>query len=66
MARPPAPPRESITTRVLVGLVLLVVAWFVIRVVLGTVFALIRAALFVALFAVIAWVVLVGPPGRDE
>ena len=29
---------------------------------LGTVFALIRTALFVGLFAVVAWVVLVGPP----
>ncbi|HEX6570118.1 MAG TPA: hypothetical protein VF015_13160 [Acidimicrobiales bacterium] len=63
---PPAPPRESLTTRVLVGIVLLVVAWFVIRVMLGMVYSIVRSLLFIALFAVVAWIVLVGPPGRHD
>ena len=62
----PAEPRDSLATRVVVGLVLLVLAWIVLRLVLGFVYSLIRSALFIALFAVVAWVVLVGPPGRRE
>jgi hypothetical protein len=46
MARP-APPRQSILSRLLIGVI-------------------IRAALFLALFAVVAWVVLVGRPGRPD
>ncbi|HET9612052.1 MAG TPA: hypothetical protein VFP06_20725 [Acidimicrobiales bacterium] len=62
----PAPPGESFTTRLVIGIVLLVVAWIVIRVVLGTIYSIIRAVLFIALFAVVAWIVLVGPPGRHD
>ena len=62
----PAPPRDRFATRVVVGLVLLVVAWLVLRVVLGFVYSIIRSLLFVALFAVVAWIVLVGPPGRHD
>jgi hypothetical protein len=66
MSRLPAPPRSSLGTRVVVGIVALVVLWIVVRVVLGMVYSLIRAALFIALFAIVAWVVLVGPPGRRD
>lgn len=62
----PAPPGESFTTRLVIGIVLLVVAWIVIRVVLGTIYSIIRALLFIALFGVVAWIVLVGPPGRHD
>lgn len=65
MAGPAAPP-ESFATRVVVGLVILVIVWIVLRSVLGFVYALIRAALFVGLFAVVAWIVLVGPPSHRE
>jgi hypothetical protein len=50
--------------RVAVIAVILFVAWLVVQVLLGWVFAFVRTLLFVALFAVIAWVVLVGR-GRD-
>jgi hypothetical protein len=66
MSRQPAAPRGSLTTRLLVGLVLLIVAWIVIRIALGMVYSIIRSVLFVALFAVVAWIVLVGPPGRRD
>jgi hypothetical protein len=66
MPPPPAPTRQSLTTRVVVGLVMLVVAWIVIRALLGMVYSIIRSALFVALFLVVAWIVLVGPPGRRD
>lgn len=62
----PAAPRESFTTRLVVGIVLLIVAWIVIRALLGMVYAIIRALLFIALFAIVAWIVLVGPPGRRD
>jgi hypothetical protein len=62
----PAPPRSSLSTRVVVGLVVLIVVWFLIRIALGMVYSVIRGALFVALFAIVAWVVLVGPPGRRD
>jgi hypothetical protein len=65
-ARPPAPPRQSIGTRVVVGLVVLFVAWIVVRMMLGFVYSIVRSLLFVALFLVVAWIVLVGPPGRRE
>ncbi|MBN2624588.1 MAG: hypothetical protein JXA83_14515 [Acidimicrobiales bacterium] len=62
----PAAPQGSLTTRVVVGIVLLVVAWIVIRALLGMVYSLIRSLLFIALFVVVAWIVLVGPPSRRE
>jgi len=51
-----------------VGLVLLAVliVWFLVSSVLGFVFSLIRMLLFVALFAVVAWFVLIGLPDRDD
>ncbi len=66
MSRQPAAPRGSLSTRLLVGLVLLIVAWIVIRIALGMVYSIIRSVLFIALFAVVAWIVLVGPPGRRD
>jgi hypothetical protein len=56
-------PKSSGTgTRVVVGIVALVVLWLVLKMLMGAVFAFIRMALFLALFAVVAWVVLIGPP----
>ena len=40
--------------------------WFVVSSVLGFVFSLIRMLLFVALFAIVAWFVLIGPPDRHD
>ena len=68
MAGPPkSRSSERILTRVLLGLLVLVVAWVVLQWVLGALFALLRIALLLVLFGVVAWVVLVGPPGmRDD
>ncbi|HET6834193.1 MAG TPA: hypothetical protein VFH30_10005 [Acidimicrobiales bacterium] len=51
-----------------VGLVLLgvLIVWLVVSSVLGFVFSLIRMLLFVALFAIVAWFVLIGPPDRHD
>jgi uncharacterized membrane protein len=51
-----------------VGLVLLAVliVWFLVSSVLGFVFSLIRMLLFVALFAIVAWFVLIGPPDSND
>jgi hypothetical protein len=62
MARDIERPSGGLATRVVVGAVALFIVWIVVRMVLGTVFAFIRTGLFVALFLVVAWVVLVGPP----
>lgn len=49
-----------------VALVVIVLAWLVVQLFLGFVFSLIRMALFLALFGVVAWFVLIGPPDRRE
>jgi hypothetical protein len=55
----PAPPREGgIIVRLVVGLVLLFLAWVVLKMVLGVFFSLVRAVLFLGLVAIVAWVVL--------
>jgi uncharacterized membrane protein len=50
------------------GLVLLgvLIVWLILSAVLGFVFSLIRMLLFVALFAIVAWFVLIGPPDRHD
>ena len=51
-----------------VGLVLLglLIVWLIVSSVLGFVFSVIRMLLFVALFAIVAWFVLIGPPDRRD
>ena len=51
-----------------VGLVLLAVliVWLLVSSVLGFVYSLIRMLLLVALFAIVAWFVLIGPPDRHD
>jgi hypothetical protein len=49
----------------IVALAVLVV-WFLVSAVLGLVFSLIRTLVFIALFAIVAWFVLIGPPDRHE
>jgi hypothetical protein len=51
-----------------VGLVLLgmLIVWFLVSSILGFVFSLIRMLLLVALFAIVAWFVLIGPPDRRD
>ncbi len=66
MARQVEPPRGGIASRILLGIVVLAVVWIVLQFVLGMVFAVIRAALLVVLFGIVAWVVLVGPPGGRD
>jgi hypothetical protein len=65
MAEPTSGSSELLT-RLGVGVVVVVVALLLFQFVLGWIFSLIRIALVVALLAVVAWLVLVGPPGTDE
>ena len=62
MAGQVEPKSGGVGTRVVVGIVALVVLWLVLRLVLGAVFAFIRMGLFIVLFGIVAWVVLIGPP----
>lgn len=62
MAGQVEPRSRGVGTRIVVGIVALIAVWLVLRLVLGAVFAIIRTAVFVVLFAIVAWVVLVGPP----
>jgi hypothetical protein len=55
----PAPPREGgIIIRLVVGVVLLFLAWVVLKMVLGLFFSVVRTVLFLGLIAVVVWVVL--------
>jgi uncharacterized membrane protein len=51
-----------------IGLVVLavLVVWFVVSALVGVVFSLIRTLLFIALFAIVAWFALIGPPDRHD
>jgi hypothetical protein len=66
MARPVEPRGGWLTSRIVLGILVLVVIWIVVQSVLGMVFAVVRGALLIALFGVVAWVVLVGPPGGRD
>jgi hypothetical protein len=66
MAGPASRTSERFLTRILLGLLVLLVAWFVLQIVLGWLFALLRIALLLALFGIVAWFVLIGPPGMDD
>ena len=63
MAQPVGPRESSIITRLAVGVLVVVALWLVLGVVLGFVFSIVRTLLFLGLFALVAWIVLVGPPG---
>jgi hypothetical protein len=52
--------------RVALVLLAVLVVWFLVSSVLGFVFSLIRMLLLVALFAIVAWFVLIGPPDRRD
>jgi hypothetical protein len=52
--------------RVAVVVLAVLVVWFFVSAVMGFVFSLIRTLLFIALFAIVAWFVLIGPPDRHE
>jgi hypothetical protein len=66
MARPVEPRGGGLTSRILLGLVVLVVIWIAVDSVLGMVVSLVRGALLIALFGIVAWVVLVGRPGGRD
>jgi len=66
MAPPPARPRESLLGRVVVALAILFLAWLMLQIVVGWVFSIVRALVILALFAVVAWVVLIGRPDRRD
>jgi hypothetical protein len=57
---------ERLLTRILLGLVIIILAWFVLDFVLGWLFQLLRIAVLLALLGIVAWIVLVGPPGSDD
>jgi uncharacterized membrane protein YjjB (DUF3815 family) len=55
----PAPPREGgIVIRLVIGLVLLFLAWVALKIVLNVVFSMVRTILFVGLIALVVWLVL--------
>lgn len=66
MAPSSARPRESLLGRFVVGLAILFLAWLLLQIVVGWVFSIVRALVILALFAVVAWVVLIGRPDRRD
>jgi hypothetical protein len=65
MARP-VRRSEGLLSRGAIVLLAVLVVWFLVSAVLGFVFSLIRTLLFIALFAIVAWFVLIGPPDRHD
>jgi hypothetical protein len=63
MAQPVGPRESSFLTRLAIVVLVLVALWLVVGAVLGFVFTILRTLLFVGLIAVVAWIVLIGPPG---
>jgi hypothetical protein len=57
---------EGWVGRVALVLLAVLVVWFIVSALLGVVFSLIRTLLFIALFAIVAWFVLIGPPDRHD
>jgi hypothetical protein len=66
MANVPRRSSDQFLMRVAVGVLLVIVAIMLLNWVLGFLFGLIRIALLLGLLAVVAWFVLIGPPGSDE
>jgi hypothetical protein len=66
VAEPASRTSERLLTRILLGLAVLVLAWLVLDFLLGWLFQLVRIALLLALLGVVAWFVLIGPPGSDD
>jgi hypothetical protein len=66
MPEPASRSSESLLTRVLLGLVVLLVAWFVLQWVVGWLFTLLRVALLLGLLGVVGWFVLIGPSSLDD
>jgi uncharacterized membrane protein len=70
MATLPTPRRprranDQLILRIGVGVLAVLAAIMVLNWVLGAIFALIRVALLLVLLGVVAWFVLIGPPGDD-
>jgi hypothetical protein len=65
MAQPRSGASELLT-RVAIGIIVLAAGLIVFQFLLGWIFSLIRVALLLGLLALVAWLVLVGPPGMDE
>jgi hypothetical protein len=61
-----ARPGEGLLGRVGVVLLGVLIVWLIVSSILGFVFSVIRMLLFVALFAIVAWFVLIGPPDRRD
>jgi len=70
MAKLPTPRRprranDQLILRIGVGVLAVIAAIMVLNIILGWIFSLIRVALLLALLGVVAWFVLIGPPGDD-
>jgi len=63
MAHPVKPSGSSIVTRLAVGVLVVLALWLVVGAVVGFVVSFVRTLLFLGLIAVVAWFVLIGPPG---
>ena len=57
---------DQLLWRVAVGALAVIVVIMVLNMVLGWVFAMIRMAVLLAILGIVAWFVLIGPPGMDE
>jgi len=63
MAQPVKPSGSGIVTRLAVGVLVVVALWLLVGAVVGFVFTIVRTLLFLGLIGLVAWIVLIGPPG---
>lgn len=71
MAKLPAPRRprrgsDQLLMRIGIVVLAVIAGIMVLNWVLGAIFALVRIVLLLALLGVVAWFVLIGPPGMDD
>lgn len=66
MSKPASGSSEKLLIRVGVGLLVAVLGLFVIQMLLGWIFSLIRMAVLLALLGIVVWFVVIGPPGWGD
>jgi uncharacterized membrane protein YbhN (UPF0104 family) len=66
MAKPGMRSSDRLLMRVALVLLVLVLGWVVLGWVLSALYTLVRIFLLLALLGVVAWFVLIGPPGGDD
>lgn len=66
MAKTSSSSSDQWVSKLIVGAALVILGWFVIKVVVGWLVGLVTAAVMLLLLGIVLWFVFIGPPGGDE